>query len=172
MASLPEVLVMNQRQASALCLAPVAKPVNRQSRPSGRSHQPVLRLLCPPSSSPDAVPAFFKQQDSQARHRVQSNFQQLESQADKINQLSAALESAIAELTATVAEINFDSRLLSRRSPNGFAACEYREVRLPVVRQKSAGRLVLMTRPVDLRRQEREAYLLAQQLRDRDRPHP
>ena len=83
--------------------------------------------------------------------KIQTGLKQLEAQADKINQLSAKIEAAIGEFRAIATQVNQDSRLLrsKRRGSKPYSICEYRETVVPVVRQKSSGRFVLMSRSVN-----------------------
>ncbi|MGF1480193.1 MAG: hypothetical protein ACFB4I_11985 [Cyanophyceae cyanobacterium] len=81
--------------------------------------------------------------------RVETNLKRLEKQVQKINRLSVQTEEALRELKTIATRVNQDIRRV-RRQHRRLNVCEYREVRLPVVRQKSDGRLVLMSRSVDL----------------------
>ena len=81
--------------------------------------------------------------------KIPTSLKQLEAQADKINQLSAKLEAAIREFKAIATQVNQDRLLRSkRRDGKPDQICEYREAVVPVVRQKSSGRFVLMSRSV------------------------
>lgn len=85
------------------------------------------------------------------KQKVQTGLKQLEAQAHEINQLSAKLEAAIGQFRAIASQVNQDSRLLrSKRRVGTYPICEYRETLVPVVRQKSSGRFVLMSRSVNL----------------------
>jgi hypothetical protein len=93
----------------------------------------------------------------------------LESQAERINQLSAELEAAVFELKAIASEINSDWKAIqaTQNSSIGANICEYRAVVVPHVAPKQDGSFVLLSKPIDLFQAEREATLLAQTLRNR-----
>ena len=101
--------------------------------------------------------------------KVQSGLRHLEAQAQKINQLSVELEKALWELKNIATQVNQDSRFLSIQPSKmkPLAICEYHSANVSVIKQKSNGCLVLTSRPVDLFKAEREATLLAKQLRQR-----
>ena len=87
--------------------------------------------------------------EAQKPKPIQTGLKQLEAQADKINQLSATLEAAIWEFKAIATQVNQDRLLRSkRRDGKPDQICEYRKAVVPVVRQKSSGRFVLMSRSV------------------------
>jgi len=88
----------------------------------------------------------------------------LETQADRINRLSAELETAIFQFKEAAAQIN---REKPHRAKCPERICEYYPTSIPVVRQKSFGRWILSDRPIDLFRSEREANVLAKKLRRR-----
>lgn len=90
------------------------------------------------------------------KQRLKAGLNQLEGQAKQINQLSKQLEEAIWRLKAIATEVDEDRQFLqSQRRNRDDSICEYRDILLPVVRQKSSGRLVLMSRSVDLAKDKR-----------------
>lgn len=88
-------------------------------------------------------------------------------QAERLNQLSNELETAMIELKAIATEVKRDLRAVQATGHSCFASniCEFVADVVPYVAQKPSGSLVLMLRPVDLFKSEREAVLLAQFLR-------
>lgn len=112
------------------------------------------------------------------RQRTDNGLKRLEHQAERINQLSAELETAMLDLKAIASEVNRDWRALqATQKPKTDAiasfvhnnVCEYQSVNIPSVQHKRSGAFVLTSRPVDLFKAEREANLLAQTLRHRAR---
>jgi uncharacterized phage infection (PIP) family protein YhgE len=115
------------------------------------------------------------------RKRTHEGLQRLQNQAERINQLSAEVETAVLELKALAQEVNRDWRLMQatqepstelRGKQNAIASvvsniCEYQATHVPNVRQKRSGGFILTSRRVDLFKAEREATLLAQSLRRR-----
>ena len=82
--------------------------------------------------------------------RIRTGLKQLEVQAEQINQLSRQLEAAIRKLKAIATAVDEDRRFLhKRRHRREDSICEYRNLSLPVVRQKSSGRIVLMSRSIN-----------------------
>lgn len=115
------------------------------------------------------------------RQRTQESLRGLQSKAERINQLSAELETAVLELKAIAQEVNRDWRAIqatqepitgASKKRNAIASfvpdvCQYQAIYVPIVHQKQSGELVLTSRTVDLFQAEREATLLAQTLRRR-----
>jgi hypothetical protein len=93
----------------------------------------------------------------------------LESQAERINQLSAELEAAVFELKAIASEINPDWRAMqaTHKSSTTTDVCKYHTAVVVQVEPKQDGSFVLKSKSVDLFKAEREAALLAQTLRHR-----
>lgn len=97
--------------------------------------------------------------------KIFTEWEQFLAQAEKINQIAEELETAIFELKAKASTIN---SLRRYRLPSGKKCpdiCEYSNVSIPYVGKKEDGSFVLATQKVDLFRAEKEAELLAQQLR-------
>lgn len=92
--------------------------------------------------------------------RVNTAWQRLAVQAERINQMAVELETAIYELKAIADNLNCNRTYTK-------SACEYLTASVPLVRRKKAGTFVLTTRKIDLFRAEREATQLANKLRDR-----
>lgn len=162
-------------------LDPLSKPVAVKVLPQQVSHRQKPLLSFPVRSSLEVL-----------RKRTTEGVKRLESQAQRINQLSAELEAAVLELKAIASEVNRDWRALQAiqesstgaialANPGATAAkrearesfipdvCEYQAANVPNVKQKQSGSFVLTSRPVDLFQAEREAALLAQTLRQRAR---
>jgi hypothetical protein len=92
-------------------------------------------------------------------------WQHLVMQAQRINELSGELQTAMFELKAIAETVKSQSR-----HPNGTSSdnvCEYLPVGVPYVGQKADGSLIVITRTVDLFKAEREAASLAHFLRHR-----
>jgi hypothetical protein len=107
--------------------------------------------------------------DSPEEH-IQKSKQILEKQVLKINQLSQELEQAIWQLKAIALQINQEQRFLfSQQQKLGYKEpiCEYRSVEVPAIYRKPGGCFVLKSYTVDLFRAEKEATILAQELRQR-----
>ncbi|MEH2260041.1 hypothetical protein [Nostoc sp.] len=86
-------------------------------------------------------------------------------QVERINQMAEELEAAILELKVIANKMNTQKRyplLIKELCKN---ICQYFAVSIPWVKRKSDESFILTRRKVDLLRAEREAALLAQQLR-------
>ncbi|MBF2075888.1 MAG: hypothetical protein IGS50_19310 [Synechococcales cyanobacterium C42_A2020_086] len=99
-------------------------------------------------------------------------WQSLEVQVQRINQLAALQETAILQFKALAAEVAAQQSTttqssITRRRRRSAAVCEYLDAAVPHVERNDNGVLVLTTRPVDLYRAEREAAETAQVLRQR-----
>ncbi len=105
------------------------------------------------------------------RQRTNEGWRRLESQAKRINQLSGELETAMLELKAIASEINPDWRAIQaiQKSSNNADICKYCKVAVPHVQTKPDGSFLLLLKPVDLFKAERDAALVAQTLRQRSR---
>lgn len=101
------------------------------------------------------------------QQRLVNRLKSLDVQAERLNQLSNELETAMIELKAIATEVKRDLRAVQATGHSCFASniCEFVADVVPYVAQKPSGSLVLMLRPVDLFKSEREAVLLAQFLR-------
>jgi predicted Zn-dependent protease len=97
--------------------------------------------------------------------KILTEWQQLLTQAQHINQMAKELEAAILELKEMASTINSHRRFLLLNGEQCKDICEYSTVSLPHIRQKKDGSLQLTKRTVDLFRAEKEAAQLAQQLR-------
>jgi len=173
---------VSQKKARTLGrLDPLSKPVAVKVLPQQVSDRQKPLLSFPVRSSLEVL-----------RKRTTEGVERLESQAQRINQLSAELEAAVLELKAIASEVNRDWRALQAIQEPGKGAiafakpgatavkrearesfipdvCEYVAANVPNVKQKQSGSFVLTSRPVDLFQAEREAALLAQTLRQRAR---
>jgi hypothetical protein len=104
--------------------------------------------------------------------RTKEGLKRLESQAERINQLSWELETAVVEFKAIASEVNRDWKAIQAiQEPRNASIdiCDYQAVHIPNVQQKSSGSFVMRSRTIDLFKAEREAALLAQTLRHRAR---
>jgi len=93
-------------------------------------------------------------------------------QAEKVNQLSLQLESAMAEMKAIATEVNRDWRALQfLTTPNQIPQniCHYQVREIPYIQSHRQGTFTLTSRPLDLFQAEREAATIAQTLRHRHR---
>lgn len=97
--------------------------------------------------------------------RVDREWQRLAAQAERINQLSGELETAIFELKAIANKVNSAQRTLLATQAPLSSPCEYLAAVVPYVSYQSNSSFVLTTRTVDLFQAEREAALVAQALR-------
>ncbi len=97
--------------------------------------------------------------------KIISEQERLVTQVKRINQMAEELEAAILELKAIANTLNTQkgSPLLKKKPCKNI--CQYFAVSVPWVKRKSNESFILTTRRVDLFRAEREAALLAQQLR-------
>jgi hypothetical protein len=106
------------------------------------------------------------------RQRTKEGLKRLESQAERINQLSSELETAVVEFKVIASEVNRDWKAIQAiQEPRNVSVdiCDYQAVYIPNVQQKSSGSFVMRSRTIDLFKAEREAALLAQTLRHRAR---
>lgn len=129
-----------------------------QPRYLGTKHKPIPSIAV-------KKPKELRQQ------RVIEGLRRLEAQAERINQLSAELEIAMIELKTISSEVKRHMRTMqtgNKPIPNGDI-CECISSIVPYVGQKPCGSLLLTTRPVDLFKPEREAALIAKELREQVR---
>lgn len=149
----------------------VSKPEESKTL-AQQTSQPKPRLSLPAKSSLEEL-----------RQRTHEGMKHLQSQAERINQLSGELEAAVLELKATAQDVNRDWRLMQatqepitdvRGKEIAIASvisniCEYQATHVPNVRRKQSGVFVLTSRRIDLFKAEREATLVAQALRRRSK---
>ena len=150
--------------------APLSKSVAAKALPQQVNEQQRPLLPFPITSSVRAL-----------RQRTIEGLRRIESQAERINQLSAELETAVLELKEIASEVNQDWRafqaiqqptidaIAKRDTSPSFASniCEYQVANVPNVQQKPSGSFLLSSRSIDLFKAEREAALVAQTLRRR-----
>jgi hypothetical protein len=150
--------------------APLSKPLAAKVLPKQVNEQQRPLLPFPITSSVRVL-----------RQRTIKGLRRIESQAERINQLSAELEVAVLELKEIASEVNRDWRafqaiqqptidaIAKRDISPSFACniCEYQVANVPNVQQKPSGSFLLSSRSIDLFKAEREAALLAQTLRRR-----
>ncbi|WP_427158808.1 hypothetical protein ACQFX9_23140 [Aliinostoc sp. HNIBRCY26] len=97
-----------------------------------------------------------------------STWERLNTLVQNINQIAAELEAKILELKAIASNINSHLNYSTASSQQSYKSiCQYSTVSIPWVRQKPDYSFLLTTRKIDLFKAEREATLLAQQLRQR-----
>lgn len=117
-------------------------------------------LLFQPTSVITAIVPLQPQEE-----KIISERERFITQVERINQMAEELEAAILELKAIANTLNTQKPypfLIKELCKN---ICQYFAVRVPWVKRKSNESFILTTRKVDLFRAEREAALLAQQLR-------
>ena len=114
--------------------------------------------------------------------QIELAMQQLEAQAQHVNELSATQEAALLELKAIAKQVERDWKTLELNSAtqHGYAEtdlqipalCEYKPIAVPQVEKNDRGVLVVSGRAIDWFKAEREAELTAQTLRYRTtQPH-
>lgn len=108
-----------------------------------------------------------------SRPSLNDSLRLLEAKAQYINQLSVQQEAAMQELKTLAERLERDWRALERQQ-EPFAddqdlppLCEYLETLVPSIERNEDGAFVISSRSVDLFRAEREATLMAQNLRTR-----
>ncbi|MBN3962464.1 hypothetical protein [Nostoc sp. NMS8] len=116
--------------------------------------------LLQPTSVTTAIVPLQPQEE-----KVISERERLITQVERINQMAAELEAAILELKAIANTLNTQKRYPAVIQDAYKNICQYFAVSVPWVKRKPDESFVLTTRRVDLFRAEREAALLAQQLR-------
>ena len=114
--------------------------------------------------------------DSPAQ-QVEIGLQQLEAQAQHVNELATTQEAALLELKAIAKQIEHDWKTLELTSAaqHGYPAtdlkipafCEYRQISVPLVEKDDRSVWVVSGRSIDWFKAEREAELTAQALRHR-----
>ena len=112
--------------------------------------------------------------------QIEIAMQQLEAQAQHVNELATTQESALLELKAIAKQIERDWKNveLTSAAQHGHAEtdlhipplCEYRQASVPQVEKNDRGVLVVSGRAIDWFKAEREAELTAQALRHRATP--
>jgi hypothetical protein len=110
---------------------------------------------------------------SPSRPSLNDSLRLLETKAQHINQLSAQQEAAMQELKTLAERLERDWRAMERQQ-EPFTddqdlppLCEYLETLVPFIERNEDGAFVISSRSVDLFRAEREATLMAQNLRTR-----
>jgi hypothetical protein len=108
-------------------------------------------------------------------HSLNEAFERLEAQAEQVNQLSVAQETAILKLKVIAEQVELDWKTSDPdpRTRAGKSAihlpplCEYLDTAIPHVERDQNGGLILTSRSVDLFKAEREAEFNAEILRHR-----
>ncbi|MEM1367995.1 MAG: hypothetical protein AAGG02_08225 [Cyanobacteria bacterium P01_H01_bin.15] len=108
--------------------------------PTNPTTQPTLRLVKSSPLSDVVQPAATTQLP------MRTTLQQFNEQAAHINQLAQELESAIADLQTLAVQIQTTQKNWQRAEGRSLNLCELRSVKLPVVRRKNAGRVVVTSR--------------------------
>ncbi|MEH1780055.1 hypothetical protein [Nostoc sp.] len=116
--------------------------------------------LLQPTSVTTAIVPLQPQEE-----KIISERERLITQVERINQMAGELEAAILELKAIANTLNTQKRYPVLNQDAYKNICQYFAVSVPWVKRKPDESFVLTTRRVDLFRAEREAALLAQQLR-------
>ncbi|MEH1910958.1 MAG: hypothetical protein V7L05_21410 [Nostoc sp.] len=117
-------------------------------------------LLLQPTSVTTAIVPLQPQEK-----KIISEQQRLIVQVERINQMAEELETAILELKAIANTLNTQKRYPVLNQQGCKNICQYFAVSVPWVKRKPDKSFILTTRRVDLFRAEREAALLAEQLR-------
>jgi hypothetical protein len=116
--------------------------------------------LLQPTSVTTAIAPLQPQQE-----KIISERERLIAQVERINWMAGELEAAILELKAIANTLNTQKRYPLLKKEVDTNICQYFAVSVPWVKRKPDESFILTTRRVDLFRAEREAALLAQQLR-------
>lgn len=162
------------QRIQAKCVPFNRKPVSEQKArlPRRALHSPTVKAL-PQRRSEPQKPVLVPVRSSLEvlRQRITTGVRRLESQGERINRLSAELESAVMELKAIASDLNLDWKAIqaTQRSSTDTDICEYRAAVVPQVAIKPDGSFLLKSRAIDLFQAEREATILAQTLRHRAR---
>lgn len=120
-----------------------------------------LPLALLPSNLNSAIAPLQPSSDN-----ISSAWERLTTLVQNINQIAAELEAKILELKTIASSISSQVNHQIETSEQSYKSiCHYSPVSIPWVRQKPDYSFILTTRKVDLFKAEREAALLAQQLR-------
>jgi hypothetical protein len=123
-----------------------------------------------PQTAPPPRPSVYLQKFEQ---KLADLMQQLEAQADQINQLSQAQEGAVHELRAIAQRAEREWRALELDGKLPFdwetylPTFECIQAAVPLVQRDADGTFILTAKPVDLYQAEREAASTAEALRQR-----
>ncbi|MCC5651164.1 hypothetical protein LC609_15235 [Nostoc sp. XA013] len=120
----------------------------------------LLKVSLLPISVTTAIAPLQPQQE-----KIVSEQERLIRQVKRINQMAGELEAAILELKAIANTLNTQKRYPVLKQELWKNICQYFAVSVPWVKRKPDDSFILTTRKVDLFRAEKEAALLAQQLR-------
>ncbi|MBW4613675.1 MAG: hypothetical protein KME21_10400 [Desmonostoc vinosum HA7617-LM4] len=128
----------------------------KQIQDSYKNHISLKVTLLQPTPTANGIVPLQPQKE-----KILSGWERLAAQAERINQIAKQLELAILEFRAIASTLNNPplKQKPSKSIDQNFA------VSVPWIRQKSDKSLLLTTRKVDLYQAEKEAALLAQQLR-------
>lgn len=127
------------------------------------THQQPVSFTISRLQSPPLTTAITPLQPTE--QKIIAEWEQLLTQAQRVNQMAKELETAILELKETASAINSHRRYLLFGGQQCPDICQYNSISLPWVRQKKDGSLLLTKRSIDLFRAEKEAAQLAHQLR-------
>ncbi|MEH2145258.1 hypothetical protein [Nostoc sp.] len=114
-------------------------------------------LLLQPTAVTSAIVPLQPQDE-----KIISERERFLAQVERINQMAGELEAAILELKAIANTLNTQKRYPVLKCKNIFI---WQSISVPWVKRKPDESFILTTRRVDLFRAEREATLLARQLR-------
>lgn len=158
---------------------PAAVPAGRSPAPAavtgaavaGAAHTPVQS---PPLSPSSTLVAAESATEHAALQQLTQVWQQLEAQAEQVNQLSAAQEAALLELRAIAQRLERDWRATGLTefpfaATDGDLSALYGpdSAAVPVVERSADGELRVTQRTLELSKAEREAAMMAKVLRQR-----
>ena len=163
------------QRIQAKCIPLNRNPVSeKKPRTQGRSHPTTVQGLPQRVGEQQrpllSFPSFPLRSSLEVlRKRMTKGMTRLESQAERINRLSAELEIAVLELKAIASDLNRDWKAIqaTQKSATSTDVCEYRTAAIPQVEIKPDGLFILKSRSIDLFQAERDAAILAQTLRHR-----
>jgi hypothetical protein len=160
------------QRIQAKCIPLNRNPVSeKKPRTQGRSHPTTVQGLPQRVGEQQKPLLSFPLRSSLEvlRKRMTKGMTRLESQAERINRLSAELEIAVLELKAIASDLNRDWKAIqaTQKSSTSTDVCEYRTAAVPQVEIRPDGSFILKSRSIDLFQAERDAAILAQTLRHR-----
>ncbi len=155
-------------------------PQHRESRPSPTPSTTIdtaqweaLQQRAAEVLNPAPQPTERQAVSSPSRPSLNDSLRLLEAKAQHINQLSAQQEAAMQEMKTLAERLERDWRAMERQQEPFTDGqdlpplCEYLETLVPFIERNEDGAFVISSRSVDLFRAEREATLMAQNLRTR-----
>jgi hypothetical protein len=132
-----------------------------KTNPNSRTNSLSFLVSRPqPTTVTQAIAPLQPQEDKSS-----SEWENLVAQAQRINQMAQDLEAALLEFKSIVSTLNSQRHYLVPRKEADKKICQFSAISIPWIKQTPNPAFILTTRKVDLFRAEREAALLAQQLR-------